>query len=80
MPYAIAWSSTLREWKVEFRRGTAGGGNQLRQPYARERDLAMQYKNYPFTNHVHFYGWYIGNYPDLEPERIKALTQRLNTL
>jgi CDP-6-deoxy-D-xylo-4-hexulose-3-dehydrase len=71
--------STLREWKVEFRRGTAGGGNQLRQPYARER-FGDEYKNYPFTNHVHFYGWYIGNYPDLEPERITLLTELLNTL
>lgn len=70
---------TLRELKVEFRRGTAGGGNQLRQPYARER-FGDEYRNYPFTNHVHFYGWYIGNYPDLEPERITALTELLNTL
>ena len=70
---------TLRELKVEFRRGTAGGGNQLRQPYARER-FGDEYKNYPFTNHVHFYGWYIGNYPDLEPERITALTELLNTI
>ena len=70
---------TLRELKVEFRRGTAGGGNQLRQPYARAR-FGDAYLDYPFANHVHFYGWYIGNYPDLEPERIKALTQRLNTL
>jgi len=69
----------LRKLKVEFRRGTAGGGNQLRQPYARQR-FGDEYQNYPFTNHVHFYGWYIGNYPDLEPERITALTQLLNTL
>jgi CDP-6-deoxy-D-xylo-4-hexulose-3-dehydrase len=70
---------TLRKLKVEFRRGTAGGGNQLRQPYARQR-FGNEYQNYPFTNHVHFYGWYIGNYPDLEPERVAALTQLLNTL
>ena len=70
---------TLRGLKVEFRRGTAGGGNQLRQPYARER-FGDEYQNYPFTNHVHFYGWYIGNYPDLEPERITALTELLNAL
>ncbi len=70
---------TLRKLKVEFRRGTAGGGNQLRQPYARER-FEGEYKKYPFTNHVHFYGWYIGNYPDLEPERITALTKVLNKL
>ena len=71
--------STLRGLKVEFRRGTAGGGNQLRQPYARKR-FGDEYKNYPFTNHVHFFGWYIGNYPDLKPERIAALTEMLNNL
>ena len=70
---------TLRELKVEFRRGTAGGGNQLRQPYARQR-FGEDYKNYPFTNHVHFYGWYIGNYPDLEPEKINQLCEILNSL
>jgi len=64
--------------KVEFRRGTAGGGNQLRQPYARER-FGDEYQNYPFTNHVHFYGWYIGNYPDLEPEKIIHLCKHLNS-
>jgi CDP-6-deoxy-D-xylo-4-hexulose-3-dehydrase len=69
---------TLRELKVEFRRGTAGGGNQLRQPYARER-FGDEYQNYPFTNHVHFYGWYIGNYPDLEPEKIIHLCKHLNS-
>ena len=69
---------TLRELKVEFRRGTAGGGNQLRQPYARER-FGDEYQNYPFTNHVHFYGWYIGNYPDLEPGKIIHLCKHLNS-
>ena len=69
--------STLRELKVDFRRGTAGGGNQLRQPYARKR-FGDEYKSYPFTNHVHFYGWYIGNYPDLDPQKIDALCNILN--
>ena len=71
--------STLRGLKVEFRRGTAGGGNQLRQPYARKR-FGDEYKSYPFTNHVHFYGWYIGNYPDLDPEKINDLCKHLNAL
>jgi CDP-6-deoxy-D-xylo-4-hexulose-3-dehydrase len=70
---------TLRELKVEFRRGTGGGGNQLRQPYARER-FGDEFQNYPFTNHVHFFGWYIGNYPDLEPEKIIHLCKLLNAL
>ena len=71
--------ATLREHGVEFRRGTAGGGNQLRQPYARAR-FGEEYQNHPFVDHVHFYGWYIGNYPDLDPKNIDALTQLLNQL
>lgn len=64
---------------VEFRRGTSGGGNQLRQPYLR-RLFGEEYKNYPNVDHVHFYGFYIGNYPDLEPEKIYALCEVLNAL
>ena len=70
---------TLREHKVEFRRGTSGGGNQLRQPYLR-KILGEEYLRYPQVNHVHFFGWYIGNYPGLEQEKILALCQILNQL
>lgn len=64
---------------VEFRRGTSGGGNQLRQPYLR-RLFGEEYKNYPEVDHVHFFGFYIGNYPDLEPEKIDTLCSLLNSL
>jgi CDP-6-deoxy-D-xylo-4-hexulose-3-dehydrase len=64
---------------VEFRRGTSGGGNQLRQPYLR-RLLGEEYKAYPQVEHVHFHGFYIGNYPSLEPEKIDALCEVLNSL
>jgi CDP-6-deoxy-D-xylo-4-hexulose-3-dehydrase len=71
--------SALRQHGVEFRRGTSGGGNQLRQPYLR-KILGDEYKRYPNVNHVHFYGWYIGNYPELEQEKILALYALLNAL
>lgn len=64
---------------VEFRRGTSGGGNQLRQPYLR-RILGDEFKNYPHVDHIHFFGFYIGNYPDLEPEKIDSLCGLLNEL
>jgi CDP-6-deoxy-D-xylo-4-hexulose-3-dehydrase len=64
---------------VEFRRGTSGGGNQLRQPYLR-RLLGDEYQNYPNVDHVHFFGFYLGNYPDLELEKIDALCDVLNAL
>ena len=69
----------LRQLKVEFRRGLSGGGNQLRQPYLRRR-LGDIYPHYPVVEHMHFYAWYIGNYPDLETDKILKLCQLLNNL
>ena len=68
----------LKEYGVEFRRGSAGGGNQLRQPYLKGIVPDGEYKNYPQVEHIHFYGFYIGNYPDLEEEKITRLCQALN--
>jgi len=70
---------TLRKHGVEFRRGTSGGGNQLRQPYLR-KIVGDEYRNYPRVDHIHFYGWYIGNYPGLEQDKILALCGLLNEL
>lgn len=71
--------NTLRQHGVEFRRGTSGGGNQLRQPYLRKA-FGDSYKDYPQVDHVHFFGFYIGNYPDLEKPKITALCSILNSL
>ena len=70
--------SALRSYGVEFRRGTAGGGNQTRQPYLRRLIGQDEWRNYPRANHVHFYGFYIGNYPTLEREQIVELCEMLN--
>ena len=70
----------LREHGVEFRRGTSGGGNQLRQPYLRQLLGEHEHKKYPNADHVHFYGFYIGNYPGLEKEKILGLCSMLNRL
>ncbi len=48
---------------VEFRRGTSGGGNQLRQPLSKKIFGEREFEKYPNVDHVHFYGFYIGNYP-----------------
>jgi len=68
----------LREAKVEFRRGTSGGGNQLRQPYARKLLGDREFEKFPKVDHVHFYGYYIGNYPELERDKILALCALLS--
>ncbi|NER01509.1 MAG: DegT/DnrJ/EryC1/StrS aminotransferase family protein [Okeania sp. SIO3C4] len=70
----------MREAKVEFRRGTSGGGNQLRQPYLKKLIGEPDLSQYPNIDHVHFYGFYIGNYPDLEKEKILELCYILNQL
>ena len=70
----------LKELGVEFRRGTSGGGNQLRQPYLRRRFPEVDPARFPVVDHVHFYGFYIGNYPSLDPARIPVLCEALNAL
>ena len=70
----------MTEAGVEFRRGSSGGGNQLRQPYLRGVVAEKEYEKYPEIEHVHFYGYYIGNYPDLEEEKILKLYRLLNSL
>jgi len=67
----------LAAMRVECRRGTSGGGNQLRQPYLRKR-FGDLYKQFPQVDHVHFFGYYIGNYPDLDPAKIHTLCSVLN--
>jgi CDP-6-deoxy-D-xylo-4-hexulose-3-dehydrase len=69
----------MREAGIEFRRGSAGGGNQLRQPYLKSVVPKDYHLLFPETEHVHFYGFYIGNYPDLRDEEIDELCQVLNS-
>lgn len=82
-PDQVLWGNVeraLQEHGVEFRRGTAGGGNQLRQPYLKAIVGEQEFEKYPKVDHVHFYGCYIGNYPGLEKEMILELCQILNQL
>ncbi len=69
----------LHELGVEYRRGTAGGGNQLRQPYARER-WGDYYQAFPQAEHIHHFGLYVGNFPDLEESKIAELCVALNVI
>jgi CDP-6-deoxy-D-xylo-4-hexulose-3-dehydrase len=68
----------LREEKVEFRRGTSGGGNQTRQPYLRQRFPELKPEEYINADFIHFYGMYIGNFPTLEKNTIEKLLKVLN--
>ena len=72
--------SALDSHGVEHRRGTSGGGNQLRQPYLKGVVPPEAWKDFPQVEHIHFYGFYIGNYPSLEKKRILWLCELLNGL
>lgn len=71
---------TMRKAGIEFRRGSAGGGNQLRQPYLRGIVPEGHYREFPETEHIHFYGFYIGNFPDLRDGEVDELCELLNSV
>jgi len=79
----------LNKYGIEFRRGLSGGGSQIRQPYIEKYIKNFNIKingiyrapnplDYPKADHCHHFGWYIGNYPDLEESKIKHITEILN--
>lgn len=68
----------LREENVEFRRGTAGGGNMTRQPFVRKAIPSLRPEDYQNADHVHFYGLYTGNYPELARKDIESVCSVLN--
>ncbi len=71
---------TMREAGIEFRRGSAGGGNQIRQPYLSDIVPKDHHLEFPITEHVHFYGFYIGNFPDLKDHEIDEICEVLNSV
>ncbi len=70
----------MRDSGVEFRRGSAGGGNQIRQPYLKGIVPDGHHREFPETEHIHFYGFYIGNFPDLRDDEVDELCAILNTV
>ena len=76
--FAQGLMERMRNAGIEFRRGSAGGGNQLRQPYLQGRLPPRFHENFPETEHIHFFGFYIGNFPDLQSSEIDAMCVVLN--
>ena len=68
--------SVLKKNGIEFRRGLSGGGNQLRQPFFREKNI--NYDEFKNVDYIHNFSWYIGNYPSLNKSKIKNLLRVLN--
>jgi CDP-6-deoxy-D-xylo-4-hexulose-3-dehydrase len=82
LKFRTKFERVLRKNKIEFRRGTAGGGNQLRQPYLKRitKVNALKIKDFQNADIVHFYGYYIGNYPSLKKEKILKICNILNKI
>ncbi len=74
------FEKTLLKNRIEFRRGNAGGGNQLRQPYLKNFVKNINLKNFKEVEHIHFFGYYIGNYPSLEKSKIIKICNILNSV
>lgn len=72
--------SVMKKNKIEFRRGNAGGGNQLRQPYLKNYIKNINLKNFNEVDHIHFFGYYIGNYPSLSQKKIIRICTILNDI
>jgi len=70
----------LRKNNIEFRRGNAGGGNQLRQPYLKKYIKKINFSKFRNVEHIHNFGYYIGNYPSLNSVKIKKICSILNSI
>ena len=70
----------LKKNNIEFRRGNAGGGNQLRQPYLKKIVKKINFKEFKEVDHIHFFGYYIGNYPSLNSKKILKICSILNSI
>jgi len=68
----------LETKNVEYRVGTAGGGNQARQPYLEKYDFITHDLNN--VNHIHDYALYVGNHPELKKEQIIDICRSLNEI
>jgi len=74
-----SFEKKMKSFNIEFRRGNAGGGNQLRQPYLKKYIKNINLKKFKNVEHVHFYGYYIGNYPSLASSKIIKICKILNS-
>ena len=69
----------LKKEQVEYRLGTAGGGNQARQPYLKNYSF-RQADDLDNANYIHDNSLYIGNHTELNKEQIVELCRGLNNV
>ena len=68
----------LKKNNIEYRQGSAGGGNQIMQPYIKGIYLNYNKEDFPIIEHVHKYSFYIGNYPSLTKKDIGFICKVIN--
>lgn len=78
-PNLHAVCELLERERVEYRLGTAGGGNQARQPWLERFNhrVSGELKN---SNYIHEFGLYIGNHSELNSTQVKQLCIKLNQI
>ncbi len=69
----------LEEEGVEYRLGTAGGGNQYHQPYL-EKFYHRKVGELIEADYIHTKALYIGNHTELERQQIINLCKKLNNV
>ena len=78
--YRNKFEKHMKKNGIEFRRGNAGGGNQMRQPYIKSYLKKINFKKFKNVEHVHNFGYYIGNYPTLKKNKISKIVKILNSI
>ena len=76
----IKLTNRLKKNKIEFRVGSAGGGNQLRQPYLKNfiKEYNIKPQKFINTEKIHNFALYLGNYPDLSLKNIDFICKVIN--
>ena len=69
----------LEEEGVEYRLGTAGGGNQARQPYLKKIPYTVV-GTLTHSDYIHDNALYVGNHPELTKEQIINVCKKLNNV
>jgi len=69
----------LEDENVEYRLGTAGGGNQARQPYLKRYEFIIS-NNLNNADYIHENGLYIGNHTEITEQQLVHLCEKLNNV
>jgi CDP-6-deoxy-D-xylo-4-hexulose-3-dehydrase len=69
----------LEEEGVEYRLGTAGGGNQARQPYLKKFPYEVV-GTLEYSDYIHDNALYVGNHPELTKDQIINVCKKINNV